>query len=101
MDYSQFYQHVQEALLIVVVTGAVGAATAEFVKQVAKSVFKVKEFSSEAASIIAGVVSGSLCIYIVQAQGAGWFIAAAATLVALYAPQPVHDTLSALKKPQK
>jgi len=97
MDWSTFSAQVTEALLLLVATGAVGAAVAEFVKQ-AGVALHIGELPAEAASLIAGIVSGGLCAYTLTAAGASWPIAVAATLVALYAPQPVHDALTRLKE---
>lgn len=96
MDWNTFSTQVAEALLLLVATGAVGAAVAEFVKQ-AGVALHIGELPAEAASLLAALMSGGLCAYTLVAGGASWLIAVAATLVALYAPQPMHDALTKLK----
>ncbi len=99
MDYISLTKCVAEAVIITAgVAGLAGAATAEFVKQIAAVVFKVDKFRPEVASIIAGVSSGFLCGYILWSQGSPLVLSIVATLIAIYAPQPVHDIISTIKK---
>ncbi len=99
MDYISLTKCVAEAVIITAgVAGIAGASAAEFVKQVAQVIFRVQSFPAELASIVAGVSSGFLCAYILWAQGSPLSIAIVATLIAIYAPQPVHDIISTIKQ---
>ena len=98
MDYVSLTKCIAEAVVITAgVAGIAGAAAAEFVKQVATTIFKVKSFPPELASILAGVSSGFLCAYILWSQGSPLVLSIVATLIAVYAPQPVHDIISTIK----
>ena len=101
MCIETFTETVQIAVLSLVATGAVSAALWQFVKQTIQTFAKDFEIPATWMAILSGLTSGGLCLYFLLNQDIPLIAALAATLVALYAPQPMHDALKAIQNAKK
>lgn len=96
MGWDNFLQVVSRAAVVATVSGFVASAAIQLLKQIL-GVFKHK-LPGRYSATLSGVFSAALTAYILSTQGVGWDVAVAASLVALFTPQPVYDVVSRLKR---
>lgn len=95
MDWTNFAQIASQAAVVVAITGVIGSAATQLIKQVVG--LAGTKMSGQWAATISGLVSCALAAYILYAQGIPIAMAIAGALVAIYAPQPVHDVVKRLQ----
>ncbi len=94
MDWTQFSEYAAIAATIVAVTGVVGAAAMQFLKQVL-DVFRV-DVPGRVSAVASSIISGGLAAYVMHQQGIPLLMAIPAVLVALYAPKASYDAVRRL-----
>lgn len=95
MDAEMLKQYVGIAVALLVVVGPVAAAIMQLVKQIYAACSQGGQLPSDVQAIIPALISGAIVATFLISSGAPWWIAAMATVVALYAPKVVYDTAKA------
>lgn len=82
-----------QALVLIAAFGALAAAITQGIKAIVKRMGK--SMPEGTSAIIAGALSCVLTAASLYSSGAGWQMAAIATVVAYYAPQAIYNGMAA------